>query len=170
MQHSFAAILLLSTVGACTVPTASSRAVLPPDQSHLAVGEVPLDAAREVTRLFAARGYAMVDQQALPDASFALVFKGARGEVTTGGHKSGVTSYAIGSVFHVHVAPIDATHADIQIIGNPMIDGSEKCSADGSSCASVPLDVGQGTELAGRTEAEVVHGVFSELTLEGRAP
>jgi hypothetical protein len=175
MKHSTLATILtlgLAATGCVTEITASSMAYLGPHGSEVVVDRPAAAGALAITRLFTERGFGLVDQHAAaPGNQIILAFKGNRGAVT-GGDKHGVYSSEIGSVFYVWVTPIDDTRSTVIMMGKPTIDGVEPCTDDGPTgprlpCSKVLASYGQATQMSGYNEAEVVHGVFAELALEG---
>jgi hypothetical protein len=78
--------------------------------------------------------------------------------------------YDLGSVYYVRVEPRGQTMTSISAVGRPTRSGIEACTQDvetGTPC--LPLETGPlvAHEVAGVVEAELIHGVFAELRLEG---
>jgi hypothetical protein len=162
----------LALTGCMTEVTASSRSYLLASQSGAVSAHTPLDAAREVTRLFGVRGFALADQHALTTGGFELkLTKSDRAIAATKDEDANVGSRDIGSVFYVWVAP-DATGSAIMMVGKPTLNGAEPCTKETPqlACQQVTADpTFASTFMSGKAEADVVHGVLSELALEGFA-
>lgn len=130
-----------------------------------------MSAAREVTRLMEVRGYAMLDQQATSKTD-GLVLK--FGKSNHGPirylHPDPIAAGGVGSVFYVWIAPRPAGGSSIAMLGKPTLGGVEPCTRqdEGLPCDTIDVDAAfVATYLSGRDEADVVHGVLSELAFEG---
>jgi hypothetical protein len=155
---------LAAAAGCRPLAARSSAAVLGPDGSSAVVRRAPAEAALEVARLLSERGYAIVDQRQ-DGATIALRLKGVRRIFVQ--RKS---SYEIGSAYHVTIAPHGDAQAEVTLIGRPIYEGAELCTSDlrlAAPCERRRGDYEHEGELDGAAEAEVVHGVFSELQLRG---
>jgi hypothetical protein len=152
-------------LGGC-VPTtfdvkSSSLDYVPPTQSGATSTHSPVDAAREVTRLFELRGFALADEHVVEVNGVAMKF------ASHSQHRS------IGSVFYAWVQPAQDGGSMITMFGRPTLDGAEPCTTEqpALSCSGVSVANPDwaASALSGRAEADVVHGVVSELGLEGFA-
>lgn len=112
------------------------------------------ETAREVTRLFTLRGFALAEQRAAGDG-MALRFKDQpRAEAS-----------AYGSEFSVQVMAADR-HALVSIDGTPTVNDRPVCQLGAKlPCATTPYD----PNLEGDREAAVAQGVMAELALEDLA-
>jgi hypothetical protein len=171
MTNSRILALVLLT-GCLTEVTTSSRNYLGPQDSGVATNRTIADTARELTRLMEVRGFAMLDQHAdAPNGE--LVMKFAKANRALAADKSDdalVGGRDVGSVFYVWVIP-SAGGASVSMYGKPTLNGIEPCSPDdglGLPCSKVEVG-GQflSTYMSGKNEADVVHGVLSQLQLEG---
>lgn len=169
MKH-IALICVLALTGCLTAVTSSSRSYLGPDQSGATTARTPVDAAREVTRLFEVRGFALADQHAVDGGGFALkLTKSNRGLAAAKGDDQYLGSNDVGSAFYVWIMPA-AAGSTISMIGKPTLNGAEPCSKEVPELACNDVEVNDTfatTFMSGRTEADIVHGVLSELSLEG---
>lgn len=154
-----------ASLAAC-VPEAdvnlSSRSYLGPSASGAMSDHDVATATREVIHLFEVRGFTLADQHVdRPDGELALRLTRTN-RVTR--------SSEIGSVFYVWVTPTGARSSRISLLGKPTIAGVEPCTNDGVELPCSPI---RGQEpvvaafLSGRDEADVAHGVLSELQLDG---
>lgn len=89
-----------------------------------------------------------------------------RREVT---YQPTIAHYDLGSVFYVRVEPRGETMTSISAVGRPTRDGVEACTPDAIDAPCAKLSTGPAVHhhVAGFAEAEVIHGVFSELRLGG---
>jgi hypothetical protein len=174
MKNSTSLSLLIAaaaTLGAlpgCYVATGTALETLGTEGSHAVVARGPVETATEVTRLLASRGYALVDSQ--PDgAGLRLAFKGNREQVTTSTNDI-VTSTQFGSAFYAWITPTATGQAEVALEGGPIVNGEETCPRQGRTlvCRSV-LNNGVAGHVSGGAEAEVIHGVLTELGLETAA-
>jgi hypothetical protein len=163
----------LSAAGCYSDITASSRTYLGPTGSGAVVGHPLADTATEVTRLFATRGYSVIDQ--LDDtASGERRLKLATPErVLDKNETSIVDARYVGSVFYVWIAPDAAgTGATVRLLGKPTLAGVEPCTQDGvalvCSDVSVPRAFAE-RYLRAHAEVDVTRAVLAELTREGYA-
>jgi hypothetical protein len=166
-------VLLTGCVMATTI-TASSLDHMAAAQSGATSARAPVEAAREVTRLFAVRGYALGDDHPMGNTGgYAIrLTKSNRNIAVTKTDDQRIGPLDVGSVFYVWVMP-NAAGSTITMVGKPTLNGAEPCSAQtpGLACASdFETDpTFAATYLSGESEAEVAHGVLSELALEGFA-
>lgn len=188
--------LLAITAVACVrpIPAATSREVLGPEASTVIVMRPLQPAALDVTRMFAQRGFALVEMQRDPRGML-LRLEGDRKVVTQEvvgwaevahawahaldpkpddehyhhHHPPRTEQVEVGSVFYVRLEPRGETATSIHAVGRPMADGSEACTADALPAACKTLHHGDVavSEVSGVAEAEVVEGVFAELRLQG---
>lgn len=168
---------LLALIAACagcgTTVTSSSRSYLGPSQSGAVTARSVDATALEVTRLFATRGFSMLDQ--LPSGpAGAVQLKFAKGNRALAATKDDGQDYGpgdVGSVFYAWITP-SGGGSTVALLGKPTLEGIEPCTDDGVAlpCATftVPSEFAS-TYLSGRVEAEIAHGVLSELALEGYA-
>jgi hypothetical protein len=167
MRQAFMKIQVTALVGlsGCFVHGASSREVLGPDASSALVAAPPLEAAREISRLMSTRGFHLVDQHASP-GGLTLRFTGGRRSVVTGAnHTTSTTEFA--SMFDAEVQGTDPQTSAVSLIGRPLADGSVVCTPSfPGPCVAVADSFSE--VVSGQTEAQVVHGVFAELALEGK--
>ena len=155
MRYSL--VLALALAG-CMVQAQRTRAVLGPELSQAEVKTPPGEIDREIVRLFASRGYALVDVRPTK-AGRLLYFKGNREAIVDG------VSNQLGSSFAVSIEPAGEDHALVSIDGAPLVNGIEACAPRGAEpCGLLPSTFDR--YVNGSAEAAVVHGVFSELTLE----
>ena len=84
-------------------------------------------------------------------------------------HEPTIEHYDLGSVFYVRVEPRGETMTSISAVGRPTRDGVEACTADEIDAPCAKLETGGAVhhQVAGYAEAEIIHGVFSELRLSG---
>jgi len=162
----------LALTGCVSEVTASSRTFLPTSQSGATSAHAPVEAAREVTRLFGVRGFALADQHAIDGGGFALkLTKSNRGIAADKGDDQYVGSNDVGSAFYVWVVPA-ASGSMITMVGKPTLNGAEPCSKEVPelACSGVSANPDFASSfMSGKAEADVVHGVVSELALEGFA-
>jgi hypothetical protein len=134
--------------------------------THLAAA----DAARQVTHVFEARGFALADSQVdAPNGELLLRF--TRTVPMVAGIYQGAVFYDYpGSVFYVWVTPVASASSTIALIGKPTFDGVEPCTSDriGQPCQLVEGESlsADKRDFAAR-EAEIAHGVMSELSVNG---
>lgn len=153
--------------------TASSRTYLGPEQSGAVTPHPADDTAREVTRLFEVRGFAMVDQHLDgPDGERVLKFaKSNRPFAAEKDDSQPVNASDVGSVFYAWVTPAQAG-STVSILGKPTLAGAEPCTNDGVWLPCTPLRAQEefATKyLTGHAEADIAHGILSQLELEGYA-
>jgi len=171
-MHKSLALALFVT-GCMSAVTTSSRTYLTAEQSAAISAHAPIEAAREVTRLFEVRGFALADQHVIDNgAGFALkLTKSNRGLAADKGDDSQLSSNDVGSAFYVTIEP-SATGSMIGMVGKPTLNGAEPCSKEVPElpCGGVEVN-GQfaSSFMSGKTEADIVHGVLAELELEGFA-
>ena len=158
MRSSIAIVLALA---GCFAEVQSSTHVLGAASSAAELRAPPLEVARTLTKLFATRGYSLVDQQR-DGAMLVLRLKGNR-EVTSLG--KGATQF--GSLFEVRIASA-GPGSRVTMLGVPIIDGRVACTTEHTvlPCEVVDLPDGLQRDVDGSAEADVVHGVFSELALD----
>jgi hypothetical protein len=167
-------LALAATLTGCLADiSASSRTYLGPEQSGAVSAHSADDTAREVARLFEIRDYAMVDQHInAPNGERVLKFtKGNRAFAAEKDDSQRVTANDVGSVFYVWVAP-SPNGSTVSVLGKPTLAGVEPCTSDGVQLPCTPLR--SNTEFAtryltGHAEADIAHGILSELALEGYA-
>ena len=84
-------------------------------------------------------------------------------------HRPTIEHYDLGSVFYVRVEARGETMTSISAVGRPTRDGVEACTPDAIDAPCAQLEAGPSVhhQVAGFAEAEVIHGVFSELRLGG---
>jgi hypothetical protein len=170
---AFAVITAAAVTGCMTPITASSRSYLGPAQSGAVTAYAVDKTALEVTRLFEARGFAMVDQHIdTPDGERLLKYS-KRNRALAAEREDGelVGPNDVGSVFYAWVTP-SGTGSTVSVLGKPTLAGVEPCTDDGVVLPCAPLhadSVFANAYLSGHTEAEIAHGVLSELALEGYA-
>jgi hypothetical protein len=136
----------------------TSYASLPQPVSQIAVAGTMLQAQEALVEKLANRGFALVDRKPI-DNGIWLKFAGNR-------DFQGAST--IGSVFYVWVNPAGdgATGTTVRMVGKPTVDHNEGCpSMDGTTCQKLMTYVTWG--VSGHEEAVVIHGVFSELALDG---
>ena len=172
MRNSLLA-LAFTLAGCMADVSASSRTYLGPEQSGAVTIRSVDDTAREVTQLFEVRGFAMVDQHVDgPDGGRVLKFaKGNRAFAAEKDDSQPVNGNDVGSVFYAWVTPAQAGSA-VSILGKPTLAGTEPCTNDGVWLPCTPLRVNEGFAaryLSGHTEADIAHGILSQLELEGYA-
>jgi hypothetical protein len=153
--------------------TASSRSYLGPAQSGAVTAHTVNETSLEVTRLFEARGFAMLDQHIdAPNGERLLKFaKRNRALAAERDDGDQVGANDVGSVFYAWVTPT-RSGSTISVLGKPTLAGVEPCTDDGVMLPCAPLRADPwfaSAYLSGHTEAEVAHGVLSELALEGYA-
>ncbi|HUJ58492.1 MAG TPA: hypothetical protein VLX92_08370 [Kofleriaceae bacterium] len=172
MMKPVLALLVGIGLSACTAEAnMSSLSYLGPQQSS---GESPRDvttAAREVTRLLEVRGYQMIDQHSdAPGGGLTLKFEKSDRALAATKVDQPVGARDIGSVFYAWITPTGPSSSLIKLLGKPTINGAEPCTNDNvvQACTRVILDQDfVQTFMSGQDEAEVAHGVLSELSLEG---
>jgi hypothetical protein len=152
-------VLALALTG-CYATAKSSRTVLGSPQSQAAVRAPAREAALEIVRLFASRGFALVDQQTR-DAALVLRFKGDRA-VTLRAHSP---ARQLGSAFYVSIDPGVDDQVIVSIDGSPVVDDIEICAPYAVGSCQSTVEPSLQEHVDGRAEADVVRGVFSELAL-----
>jgi len=169
MKHSILIAAALLT-GCYAEVTSSSASYLSPEQSGAMTATPLLETAREVTRLMEVRGYAMLDQHQDGTELVIKYSKDNRALAATKDDDQLLNNRDVGSVFYVWVTPA-ASGSSVKMIGKPTLNGTEPCSDDGiRPCGHITVDKKFGTTfMSGRLEADVVHGVLSQLQLEGVA-
>jgi hypothetical protein len=167
--HASRLVVLAALVGvaACTSATVrSSASVLGPEESSVVVRRAPVDAAAELAKLFAARGYTVADYRQTGDAAVIRI----AGLRRTLHDEEGRPMFEIGSAFHVFVARHGGAASAVTVIGRPMYQGAELCTGDRritSACEDPYIHSGFERHLDGSAEAATIHGVLSELRLRG---
>ena len=178
MKPSTTVLAALAIVGGCAslqythTFDLSTRSYISAQDSggltHLAV----VDAAREVNHVFETHGFALADSHVdAPNGELLLRFTKTYPTVVPVGD-SAMTTYP-GSVFYVWVTPVSgassAPSSTIAIIGKPTFDGVEPCTSDriGQPCQVITGQTASATNDSGAREADVEHGVMSELSLSG---
>lgn len=167
-------LVLAFTLSGCMADvSASSRTYLGPEQSGAVTSRSIDDTTREVTRLFEVRGFAMVDQHLDgPDGERVLKFaKGNRAFAAEKNDSAPVNANDVGSVFYAWVTPAHAG-STVNILGKPTLAGAEPCTNDGVWLPCTPLSVSTDFAtryLSGHAEADIAHGILSQLELEGYA-
>jgi hypothetical protein len=161
-RMKLAAVLAL-VFGAC-IPLphevkATSQVYSPEQTTELEVlGRLAVVQQRIVDKLVA-RGFPLVDRQST-DTGILLKFAGNR-------DFSGTAT--IGSVFYAWITPDGPRAAKVKLVGKPTINHVEGCPAlDGTSCK--PLTTYLDWGIKGYEEAVAIHGVFSELQVDGVVP
>jgi hypothetical protein len=173
-RHAFPVLPILAMASAaCSAEaTLSSRSYLGASESGAVSSRDVVTTAREVSRLFEIRGYQLLDQH-IDSPGGELVLKFAKSQRALAPRKDDdqpVGAGDVGSVFYAWIAPHGRDEATVALLGKPTLAGTEPCTDDG-----VPLRCGRvtgqasfvSTLLSGRDEAEVAHGVLTELALEG---
>jgi len=153
-------LLCLLAVASC-FPVAvenTSRTFLGVDQSHAFVRGNLTDVSLEVVRMFGERKLGLVDQHPTM-AGVELVFRGERTTVTSGGRYS-VSSVDVGSEFVASLRAMPGGLTEVELVGRPLFDGTQPYAMPDSDLDHL--------RVSGAEEADVVHGVFSELALAGR--
>lgn len=167
-------LVLAFTLSGCMADvSASSRTYLGPEQSGAVTSRSLDDTAHEVTRLFEVRGFAMVDQHVdEPDGERVLKFaKGNRAFAAEKDDSQPVNANDVGSVFYAWVTPADSG-STVSILGKPTLAGAEPCTNDGVWLPCTPLSADKAFAaryLSGHAEADIAHGILSQLELEGYA-
>ncbi|HTR55670.1 MAG TPA: hypothetical protein VMJ10_33565 [Kofleriaceae bacterium] len=159
----------LALAGCMADANMSSRSYLGPADSGAVSSRDEYTAAKEVTRLLEVRGYQMVDQHVdAPNGELQLKFtKSMRGLVAS---RDPLVANDVGSVFYAWVTPTSPASSTIALLGKPTLAGVEPCTNDGVAlpCQNVSTATSfVDSYLSGHDEAEVAHGVLSELALEG---
>ncbi|HET9625860.1 MAG TPA: hypothetical protein VFP84_31080 [Kofleriaceae bacterium] len=160
-----------SVTGCYSDITASTRTYLGPTGSGAVVGRPLRDTVGEVTRLFQARGYALLEQRIdAPNGERRLKFATP---MKTVDDTSIVQAKYVGSVFYAWVTPDAAgTGTTVSLLGKPTLAGAEPCTHDGVAlvCSQVTAPRAFADRyLRAHTELEVVHAVLDDLTREGFA-
>jgi hypothetical protein len=167
-------LVLVFTLSGCMADvSASSRTHLGPEQSGAVTSRSLDDTAREITRLFEVRGFAMADQHVDgPDGERVLKFaKGNRAFAAEKADSQPVNANDVGSVFYAWVTPAQAG-STVSILGKPTLAGAEPCTNDGVWLPCTPLSIDKdfaARYLSGRAEADIAHGILSQLEFEGYA-
>jgi hypothetical protein len=153
-------VLVFALTGCFATAAQNSRTVLGVERSQSEVRIPPRETGLEIVRLFASRGFHLVDQRR-SGAGLVLHFIGGRDVGERGPSSPG----RVGSSFYVAIDPAPAQHAVVSIDGVPTINEVETCVP--FSTRPCEADVGPGLDnyIDGHAEAWVVHGVFSELAL-----
>jgi hypothetical protein len=164
MRNALVVIVLFASVGcvprntATNTLTGSSRSILGPRRSGAITARPEDDTAREVTHLFAERGFTLVDQHVdAPDGERLLKFS----------RESRYWS----SVFYAWIAPMPSG-STASLLGKTSVAGLEPCTDDGVALPCTPVeDMPAYTAgyFTGENEAEIAHGVLAELELAGYA-
>ena len=178
-------------------PAASSSAVLPIEGTYVIVVKPAQPAAVDAVRLFTQRGFTLVDmtgdsrgvtlrfrgerkvvaEQVVTALDVVVVAAQVAEELNRKPgerrhqvhHDPQIEEYEIGSVFYVRVEPRGETMTSISAVGRPTRSGVEACTNDVIAAPCAPLETGPSVHnaVAGYAEAEVIHGVFSEMRVEG---
>jgi hypothetical protein len=169
MNSTLASVLAIALVGCLpsTVPIGSSNTYLGPQGSQATIRGTASDSALEITHLYSARGFTLIDQHVTgPNGQIALEYKGNRNAASDRARYN-AESGSIASVFYVWVTPAGPDSSNVSMFGKPTIDNQQPCT-DGPSlpCDKVELYPFLAPLMSGADEAEIVHGVFSELALE----
>jgi hypothetical protein len=159
MPRSFMLLSVALLAGCYTNVSTSSSKYLVAAQSTATVA-TPVDAtALEVVRLFATRDASMVDRQ--PGGTpGSVVIKLTKKRGHLGQH-------TIDSVYYARVDPT-ATGSKLSILGKAAIDGNEPCTTEVDfqvPCTNVSIESTLSDSVTGYEEAQVIHGVLSELSL-----
>ena len=170
------AFALASMLAGCVMTstiTSSSLDHMAAAQSGATSTHAPLDAAREVTRLFASRGYALGEEHPInATGGYAIRLTRTDRVLLSVSRRGFAGPLDVGSVFYVWIMP-NATGSTITMVGKPTLNGAEPCSSatPGLTCSSeFETDPDFASNyLSGQAEADVAHGVLSELALEGFA-
>jgi hypothetical protein len=156
-----AAATFLITAGCIPMPhevRTTSYAELPEQQSEIIVAGT-LDQTQQVlVEKLANRGFPLLDRRPT-DNGIWLKF---------GGNRDFAGYDTIGSVFYAWVDPtgVVTSGTRVRMVGKPTLNHKEGCpSEDGTSCT--PLTTFQTWGVSGHEEALAIHGVFSELALDG---
>jgi hypothetical protein len=157
------AALPLLAATACLIPhevVATSSTYAPDSNNSMVItGSLAVVQLRIVDK-FIGRGFPLVDRQTT-DTGVLLKFAGNR---------DFIGSTTLGSVFYAWIEPDGPRAATVKIVGKPTIDHVEGCPAlDGANCKPLTTLLG-GWGLRGYEEAVAVHGVFSELVVDGVVP
>jgi hypothetical protein len=166
------ALLVCLLLPACVEATWSSRSYLSHDQSSGATNRDVTTTAREVVRLFEVREFQLLDQQAMRATDGGLVMKLAKSNRPLPANKTvspGVGAHDVGSVFYVWITPDGADGSRVELLGKPTLAGAEPCTTEGvKPCTTVTASAQfVAAFMSGRDEAQIVHGILSELQLEG---
>jgi hypothetical protein len=153
-------VLAFALMGCLATTAQNSRTVLGVERSQSEVRIPPRETGLEIVRLFASRGFHLVDQQP-SGAGLVLRFMGGR-DVGAGGPSP---LGRVGSSFYVAIDPAPAQHAVVSIDGVPTINEAETCVPFSTRPCESVLGPGLSNYIDGHAEAWVVHGVFSELAL-----
>jgi hypothetical protein len=172
-MHNSLFVLAFTVSGCMADVSASSRTYLGPEQSGAVTSRSIDDTVREVTRLFEVRGFAMVDQHLDgPDGERVLKFaKGNRAFAAEKNDSAPVNASDVGSVFYAWVTPAHAG-STVSILGKPTLAGAEPCTNDGVWLPCTSLSTSEhfvARYLSGHAEADIAHGILSQLELEGYA-
>jgi hypothetical protein len=152
MKH----LMIVALLGACMTPvTSSSRTFLSVYESRAVVNEDPHAASVDMIAMLGERHYNLVDQRSTNDA-LVLTFRGDRTIVTEGG-RQGVSSTNIGSEFTATLQAMPGGVTQVELYGRPLIDSANPKLG--------PFQDADHLHVTGAEEAEVVHGVLSELAV-----
>jgi len=180
--------LLVPFTVACHIqsPVQSSRALLGPERSEIVVNEEIQPAALDVVAQFAQRGFHLA-QVVRDERGMMLRLKGDRRTVAeplhpvadaisdfadalngdTGDHYHPEIDVTYGSAFYVRLESRGPATTWIAVIGRPIREGAELCTADPEIAGPCIQNDRLLSELAGVAEADVVVSVFTELRLRG---
>ncbi|HEY1558317.1 MAG TPA: hypothetical protein VGF94_26000 [Kofleriaceae bacterium] len=173
MRENLLPFIALVAVGGCMADAnMSSRSYLGTADSGAVSSRDMYTAAKEVTRLLEVRGYQMIDQHVdAPNGELLLKFaKSNRSLAAQKDDGQQVGSNDVGSVFYAWVTPVSPASSTIALLGKPTLAGVEPCTGDGVNlpCETVSTNSDfVSTFLSAHDEADVAHGVLSELALEG---
>jgi hypothetical protein len=127
------------------------------------------DTALEVTRLFEVRGFALADQH-LENGERILKYTKTNRPIAADPSTLDRAN-DVGSAFYAWVAPT-ATGSTVSLLGKPMLRGVEPCTDDAVRLPCTHLEVESNFAalyLTGHAEADIAHGILSQLALEGYA-
>ena len=175
MNNSALAFVLAMSVTGClglTQATYSSGTFLSPAASGAQLAHPTVDSAREVTRLLEIRDYALIDTRPnSPNGQLLLKFsKSSRALAAQRNDDQAMHASDVGSVIYVWVTPAGPSSSTVSLYGKPTLAGQEPCTPDspGLPCQQVEVDPDfVAVHMSGQVEADAIHGVLSELALEG---
>lgn len=148
--------VLAGCIPMTTVEVTSERWATP-FESEMKVASAPNDAAELVIEKLGERGFTVV--------STTPIDGGVR--VKLAGNRDFSGLHTLGSVFYAWVTQVPGG-SRVRLVGKPTVDHGEGCPAyDSDTCSALRTDVTWG--ISGREEAQVIRGVFAELTVENLA-
>ena len=129
------------------------------------------DRAR-AARLFEVRGFQLLDQRAVASSGGLLIkySKTNRALPAQNNDDQNARARDVGSVFYAWVTPEGAAGSRVDLLGKPTLAGAEPCTQDGLKLPCTRVTVSEqfvAMFMSGREEAQIVHGILSELQLEG---